>query len=100
MSRFPTELNNMTNTYQGLLRSMAGQARRLHLTGAQEGLVLTVTSKDCLVHWPGTCPQNNNARLVEEAITLPYQEGSALRDANTPTEVISNYSEASLVPGR
>jgi hypothetical protein len=44
--------------------------------------------------------QNNNDRLVEEAITLPYQEGSALRDANTPTEVISNYSKASLVPGR
>jgi hypothetical protein len=58
LSRFPTRLNNMAKTYQG---SMAGWAQRLHLTGAQEGLVLTVTSKDCLVHWPGTCPQNSNA---------------------------------------
>jgi hypothetical protein len=78
---------------------MAGQAQRLHLFGAQEGLILIVTPKDCLVHWPGTCPQNNNTRLVEEAITLPYQEGSALHDDNTPTEVISNYGKASLVPG-
>jgi hypothetical protein len=89
----------MTRTYQDLLRNTAGRARRLHLTGAQEGLVLTVTSKDCLVHWPGTSPQNNNTRLVEEAITLPYQEGSALHDANTPTEVVSNYNKANLVPG-
>jgi hypothetical protein len=79
---------------------MVGPARRLRLTGAQEGLVLILTYKDCLVHWPGTCPQNNNARLVEEAITLPYQEGSALRDSNTPTEVVGNYSKASLAPGR
>jgi hypothetical protein len=34
LSRFPTGLNNMTKTYQGLLGSMAGRARRLHLTGA------------------------------------------------------------------
>jgi hypothetical protein len=44
-------------------------------------------------------PHNSNARLVEEAITLPYQ-GGALRDANTPKEVTSNYSRANLVPGR
>jgi hypothetical protein len=72
LSRFPTGLDNVTKTYQGLLRSMAGRAQRLHLTGAQESLVLTVTPEDCLVHWPGTCPQNSNTRLVEEAITLPY----------------------------
>jgi hypothetical protein len=66
---------------------------RLHLTGAQEGLVLTVTSKDCLVHWSGTGPQNNNTRLVEEDITLPYQEGSALHDTNTPTEVVSSTTQ-------
>jgi hypothetical protein len=78
---------------------MAGRAWRLHLTGAQEDIVLTVTPKDCIIHWLGTCPQNSNTRLVKEAITLPYQEGSALHNDNTPTEVISNYSKASLVPG-
>jgi hypothetical protein len=61
--------------------------------------MLTITPEDCLVHWLGTYPLNSNARLIEEAITLPYQEGSALRDANTPTKVISSYRKASLVPG-
>jgi hypothetical protein len=89
----------MAKTYQNLLQGMTGRTQKLHLTRAQEGLVLTVTPKDCLVHWPGTYPPNSNARLVEEDITLPYQKGSALRDANTPTEVISGYSKASLVPG-
>jgi hypothetical protein len=69
LGRFPTGLNNMTKTYQGLLRSMAGRAQKLHLTGAQEGHVLTVTPEDCLVHWLGIDPLNSNARLVEEAIT-------------------------------
>jgi hypothetical protein len=94
LSRLPTGLNNVARAYQDLLQKAAGPVRRLRLTRAQEGLVLTVTSKDCLVHWLGTFPQNSNTRLIEEAITLPYQEGGALRDANAPTEVISNYSRA------
>jgi hypothetical protein len=73
LGRFPTELNNMAKTYQNLLQGMARRTQKLHLTRAQEGLVLTVTPKDCLVHWPGTYPPNSNARLVEEAINLPYQ---------------------------
>jgi hypothetical protein len=60
--------------------------------------MLTVTPEDCPVHWPGTYPLNSNVQLVEEAITLPYQKGSTLRDANTPTKVLS--SKASLVPGQ
>jgi hypothetical protein len=65
---------------------------------AQEGLVLIVTSQDCLVHWPSTFPQNSNTRLVEEGITVPYQEGGASRDANALIEVVSNSSRAGLVP--
>jgi hypothetical protein len=60
--------------------------------------MLTVTREDCLVQWPGTYPLNSNVQLVEKAITLPYQKGSTLRDANTPTKILG--SEASLVPGR
>jgi hypothetical protein len=47
---FPIGLNNMVKTYQDSLRGMAGQIRKLQLTGAQEGLMLTITPKDCLVH--------------------------------------------------
>jgi sensor domain CHASE-containing protein len=60
--------------------------------------MLTVTPEDCLVHWPGTYPLNSNVQLVQEAITLPYQKGSTLYNANTPTKVLS--SKASLVPGQ
>jgi hypothetical protein len=77
---------------------MNGRIQKLQLTGAQEGLMLTVTPEECLVHWPGIYPLNNNVQLVEEAITLPYQKGSTLRDANTLTKVLS--SKASLVPDR
>jgi hypothetical protein len=60
--------------------------------------MLTVTPKNCLVHWPGTYPLNSNVQLVKEVTTLPYQKGSTLHDANTPTKVLS--SKASLVPGQ
>jgi hypothetical protein len=60
--------------------------------------MLTVTPEDNLVHWSGTYPLNSNVQLVEEAITLPYQKGSTLRDVNTPTKVLSN--KASLVLGQ
>jgi hypothetical protein len=79
---------------------MAGRTQKLHLTEAQEGLMLTITPGDCLVHWSGTYPLNSNIQLIEEAITLPYQKGSTLRDANTSAKVLSDYSKASMVPGR
>jgi hypothetical protein len=72
---------------------MTGRIQKLQLTGIQEGLMLTITPEDYLVHWSGIGPQNNNTRLVEEDITLPYQEGSVLRDTNTPTEVVSSTTQ-------
>jgi hypothetical protein len=50
LSRLPTGLNNVARAYQDLLRKAAGPVRRLRLTRAREGLVLTVTSQDCLLH--------------------------------------------------
>jgi hypothetical protein len=45
-----------------------------------------------------TYPLNSNVQLIEEAITLPYQKGSTLRDANTPTKVLSDYRCHQLRP--
>jgi hypothetical protein len=64
--------------------------RGLRLTEAQEGLILTMTSQDYLVYWPGSISRSNNARLVNETVVLPYQEGSTLYDTDTSTEIISN----------
>jgi hypothetical protein len=46
----------------------------------------------------GYFSQSSNTRLVDEAITLPYQEGSAFYDANALTEVISSSSMVGAVP--
>ena len=65
------------------------------LKGAQEGLVLTITSQDCIVHWPGSVPEDSATRLVGTTTTtiLPYQEGDSICDLEASTKVI-NYSDS------
>jgi hypothetical protein len=48
----------------------------------------------------GYFSRSSNTRLVDEAITLPYQEGSTFYDVDALTEVISNSSRAGVVPTR
>jgi hypothetical protein len=55
-SHLPTGLNNVVRAYQDLLQNAADPVQRLRHTVAQEGLVLTAISQDCLVHWSGTFP--------------------------------------------
>ena len=65
---------------------------RMPLKGAQEGLVLTITSQDYIVHWPGTIPEDDDTQLVDDTTTaiLPYQEGDSIYDLETSTEVINS----------
>ena len=65
---------------------------RMPLKGAQEGLVLTITSQDCIVHRPGSVPEDSGTRLVGTTTTiiLPYQEGDSIYDLEASTEVINN----------
>ena len=65
---------------------------RMPLKGAQEGLVLTITSQDCIIHWPGSIPEDSGTQLVDNATTtaLPYQEGDSICDLEASTKVISN----------
>jgi hypothetical protein len=67
--------------------------RGVPLTGAQEGLVLTVTPQDCLVHWPGSVSGSGDVWLVDEATILPFQEGSTLYDIDVSTEIINNSND-------
>ena len=55
---------------------------RMPLKGAQEGLVLTITSQDYIIHWPGTVPEDDGTQLVNDTTTatLPYQEGDSIYD--------------------
>jgi hypothetical protein len=94
LGHFPIGLNNMARSYQDLLPEIAGPVRGLRLIRAQEGLILTMTSQDYLVHWPGSISRSINARLVDEIAVLPYQEGSTLYDTDTSTKTISNSNGA------
>lgn len=60
------------------------------LKGAHEGLIMTVTPQDCVVHWPGSFISTGTLTnsYYEE---LPYQEGKEL-DYST-TEIIDSEEE-------
>jgi hypothetical protein len=74
-SPFPFGLHDMATSYQILLQGSVSPVQRVPLIGAQEGLVLTITSQDYIVHWPGSIPGDNNTWLVDTTMILPYQEG-------------------------
>jgi hypothetical protein len=80
----------MATSYQALLQGSTSLVRRLPLIGAQEGLVLTITSQDYIVHWSGSIPGDDNIRLVGTTMILPYQEGDLICDTKTSTEVLNN----------
>jgi hypothetical protein len=68
------------------------------LKGAQEGLVLTITSQDCIVHWPGTVPEDDGTQLVDDTTTatLPYQEGDSIYNLETSTEVVNSSDSTEI----
>ena len=68
------------------------------LKGAQEGLVLTITSQDYIVRWPGTIPEDDGTQLVDDTMTktLPYQEGDSICDLETSTEVINSSGSTEI----
>lgn len=74
-----------------LLQSSAGQIHGVPLKGAQEGLVLTVTPQDYIVHWPNSTLEANSTQPINSTEILPYQEGETI-DENTEV----NYGEDDL----
>ena len=90
---FPFGLHNMAKSYQAWPEGSLNLVLRMPLKGAQEGLVLTITSQDCIVHWPGSVPEDSGTRLVGTTTTtaiLPYQEGDSICDLEASTKVINN----------
>ena len=83
----------MAKSYQARLEGSLDPVLRKPLKGAQEGLVLTITSQDCIVHWPGSVPEDSGTRLVDTMTTtiLPYQEGDSIYDLEASTKVINDY---------
>jgi len=89
---FLFRLHNMARSYQTWPEGSLNPVIRMPLKGAQEGLVLTITSQDCIVHWPGSVPEDSGTRLVGTTTTaiLPYQEGDLICGLEASTKVINN----------
>ena len=70
----PFRLHNMATSYQTWPEGSTNPMLRMPLKGAQEGLVLTITSQDYIVHWPGSIPEDDGTQLVDDTTTttLPY----------------------------
>ena len=92
-SLFPFGLHNMATSYQTRPEGSLDLVLRMPLKGAQEGLVLTITSQDCIVHWPGSIPEDSSTQLVGNTTTtiLPYQDGDSIYDLEASTKVINDY---------
>ena len=58
---FPFGLHNIATSYQTWHEGSTYPMLRMPLKGAQEGLVLTITSQDCIIHWPDTIPEDDDA---------------------------------------
>ena len=82
----------MAKSYKARPKGSLDPVLRMPLKGAQEGLVLTITSQDCIVHWPGSVPKDSGTRLVDTTTIaiLPYQEGDSICDLEASTKVVSD----------
>ena len=56
---FPFGLHNTATSYQARPEGSPNPVLRMPLEGAQEGLILTITSQDCIIHWPGSVPDDS-----------------------------------------
>ena len=54
----PFGLHNMATSYQTWPEGSTNPVLRMPLKGAQEGLILTITSQDYIVHWPVSVPED------------------------------------------
>ena len=55
----PFGLHNMATSYQARPEGSPDPVLRMPLEGAQEDLILTITSQDCIVHWSGSVPEDS-----------------------------------------
>ena len=78
-------LYNTASIYQHFTQDKMNSARKILLEGAQEGMIMTVTPQDCVVHWPGsfTSSKAQTSTYIEE---LPYQEGKELGSSSETTD--------------
>jgi hypothetical protein len=80
-SPYPTGLRNVASIFPDLLLGLINAAPEIPLTGAQRGLVLSITPQGFIVHWPGRRLDDiysDSSRVDAMAEILPFQDGDTL----------------------
>jgi hypothetical protein len=96
-SPFPQGLRNVASNYQESLQDLVNPAQEIPLTGAQKGLMLSVTPQGYIIHWSSSMPDDtilDSSRLVGMVQILPYQDGDTIRDEDATTELLYSTSTA------
>ena len=97
---FPLGLNNSAPIYQDTISYLMQFEQEIPLTGAQKGLVLSITPKGGIVHWPGARPDTSSidpSRLVGMVELLPYQDSRTLpadNDDHGSTKILDSATTA------
>ena len=94
----PFGFHNTATSNQTWPKGFLDLVLRMPLKGAQEGLVLTITSQDYIIHWPDTVPEDDDGQLVDDTTTaiLPYQEGDSIYNFETSTKVINSSTSTEI----
>ena len=78
---FPLRLKNLASIYQDTISYLMQSEQEIPLTGAQKGLVLSITPEGGIVHLSGARPDTSLIdpfRLVGIVELLPYQDNNTL----------------------
>jgi hypothetical protein len=73
-------------------------AQEIPLTGAQRGLVLSITPQGLIIHWPGSCLDDSyldSSWVIAMAEILPYQDEDSLPgDNHGSTKILESSGTA------
>lgn len=96
LSHLPLRFRNATSIFQKLIQHLLQSEQEIPLVGSQKGLVLSITTKGGIIHWPSTRPLATSSdpfRLVGLVEILPYQDGSTFpSEDNGSIEILASVA--------
>jgi hypothetical protein len=91
---YPLGLCNAAFVYQDLLQGWVNRAQEIPLTGAQRGLVLSITLQGFIIHWPRSRLDDsypNSSQVIAMADIFSYQDGDSLpSDDHSSMEILKS----------
>jgi hypothetical protein len=96
----PLGLNNSASIYQDTIGYIMQSKKEIPLTGAQKGLVLSITPEGGIIHWSSARPNTSlidPSCLIGMVKLLPYQDGITLPGDNSDhgsTKIVDSATTA------